>query len=309
MDGQDAGCLQDETGGEEGAGAMIGKAACRGAATIVNAIACGKGAAIGISLETDVHLELERAEGDIKVEGSTEGLELVVGCIRAVAAKAGHAQTRGIATIRSDIPISRGLKSSSAVTNAVTLAASRALDVDLADEALLDIAIDESIKAHVTVTGAFDDAAACFHGGVVVTDNVERRILRSNSVAEELEVVVHVPTRQIRKSEVDKSMFAHRRDRFEEALRLAVKGEYAAAIDLNSRLCSEILDVPNDIAEAARENGAYAAGITGTGPATVILCRHDRLRNVIDHIGPYEGEILRAKLNDTCSREVVPRLL
>jgi len=288
---------------------MIGTAACRGAATIVNAIACGKGAAIGITLETDVRLELERAEGDIIVEGASEGSELVVGCVRAVAAKAGNEGTGGRATIRSNIPISRGLKSSSAVTNAVTLAASRALGVELADESILDIAIDESIKARVTVTGAFDDAAACFHGGVVVTDNVGRRILKSDGVAEELEVVVHVPARQIRKSEVDKSMFAHRRDGFEEALRLAMKGEYAAAIDLNSRLCSEILDVPNDVAEAARESGAYAAGITGTGPATVILCRKDRLRDVMDHIGPYEGEILRARLNDTCSREVVPRLL
>jgi shikimate kinase len=288
---------------------MIGTAACRGAATIVNAIACGKGAAIGISLETNVHLKLEHAEGDITVEGSPEGMELVVACVRAVAAKAGYGETSGRATIRSNIPISRGLKSSSAATNAVALAASRAFGIDLTDEALLDIAIDESIKAYVTVTGAFDDAAACFHGGVVVTDNVGRRILKSDSVAEELEVVVHVPTRQIRKSEVDKGMFANHRDRFEDALRLAMKGEYAAAIDLNSMLCSEILDVPNDVAEAARENGAYAAGITGTGPATVILCRHDRLRDVIDHIEPYEGEILRAMLNDTCSREVIPRLL
>ncbi len=288
---------------------MIGTAACHGAATIVNAIACGRGAAIGITLETDVRLELQQGEGDLTVEGATEGARLVAGCASAVAMKGGHAGISGKAVIRSDIPISRGLKSSSAVTNAVTLAASRALGLELTDKALLDIAIDESIKAQVTVTGAFDDAAACFHGGIVVTDNTDRRILMSDRLDGDFEVIVHVPERQIRKSEVDKEKFASHRQRFEEALRLAMGGEYAAAIDLNSRLCSEILGVPNDVADAARASGAYAAGITGTGPATVVLCRSDRLQAVAESIQQFEGEIIRARLNHTCSREVVPRLL
>jgi shikimate kinase len=287
---------------------MIGKAACRGAATIVNAIACGKGAAMGITLETAVLLELELAEGVITVEGTTEGKELVAGCVRAVADEAGHEHVSGSAKVRSDIPISRGLKSSSAVTNGVTLAAARALGVDLGDEEILDIAIDESIKARVTVTGAFDDAAACFHGGVVVTDNVGRKILKSDSVAETLEVIVHVPERQIRKSAVDKEAFARHADAFEGALKSAMKGDYPAAMALNSRLCSEILDVTNEVAEAAVESGAYAASITGTGPATVALCRRDSVDEVLARIEPFGGEILRAGLNDTCSREVVPRL-
>ncbi|MDH3365144.1 MAG: shikimate kinase [Thermoplasmata archaeon] len=288
---------------------MIGTAACRGAATIVNAIACGKGAALGITLETDVRLELERAEGGISVEGAPEGDDLVAGCVRAVAAGSGHDMVNGKAIIKSNIPISRGLKSSSAATNAVTLAASRALGAGLTDEGLLDIAINESIKAHVTVTGAFDDATACFHGGIVITDNIKRRILKSGRVKENLEVVIHVPARQIRKSDVDKNEFAAHSEEFEEALRLAIRGEYGAAMDLNSRLSSDILDISNEVAESARKSGAYAAGITGTGPATVVLSRPDRLQEIMERMRVYEGEILRARLNDTCSREVVPRLL
>ena len=42
---------------------MIGRAACGGAATIVNAIATGKGAAFGITLEADAEVVLEPGKG------------------------------------------------------------------------------------------------------------------------------------------------------------------------------------------------------------------------------------------------------
>ena len=111
------------------------------------------------------------------------------------------------------------------------------------------------------------------------------------------------------KKKISKESIPKEISRFEEALILAMRGEYAAAMDLNSRLCSDILGVPNDVADAAKASGAYAAGITGTGPATVVLCSGDRLQAVTKGIQRFEGEILRAKLNHTCSREVVPRLL
>ena len=104
-------------------------------------------------------------------------------------------------------------------------------------------------------------------------------------------------------------MFAGHRSEFDEALRLALKGDYAEAMRLNSRLCSEILDVSNEVAESAMDSGAKAAGITGTGPATVILCRTDRAADIVGSIDDGGAEILRARLNNTCSREVVPRLL
>jgi shikimate kinase len=100
---------------------MIGKAACRGAATIVNAIATGRGAAFGISLETDALVELEQGPGEIVLRDSKEGRDLAAGCVRAVASKTSKKELKGEIRIRSEIPISRGLKSSSAVSNAVVL--------------------------------------------------------------------------------------------------------------------------------------------------------------------------------------------
>jgi shikimate kinase len=152
---------------------VIGKGACRGAATIVNAIATGKGAAFGITLEADAIVELERGKGDILLQGSDEGHDLVSSCVRAVASKAlGSSDVNGEVHVRSDIPISRGLKSSSAVSNAVVLAAARASGANLSDMEIVLTGIEESIRAGVTITGAFDDASACFFGGVAVTDNL-----------------------------------------------------------------------------------------------------------------------------------------
>ncbi|MEM0343175.1 MAG: shikimate kinase [Thermoplasmata archaeon] len=287
---------------------MIGRAACRGAATIVNAIATGKGAAFGISLETDVVAHLEPGRGDILTTEGDEGGNLVAGCVRAVASKAGK-EVHGRVTIRSEIPISRGLKSSSAVSNAVSLATARALDANLTDMELIMAGIEESIKAGVTITGAFDDAAACYLGGVVVTNNRSFTILGRGRMDPDLSVVIHVPERRITKASIKGLDFSPIRAKVEEAFDLAMKGSYMKAMELNSRAYAKVLDVPEDAAEAARRHGALAAGISGTGPATVALCSHTEASAVVRALEALGGAVLRARINETPAPEVVPRLL
>ena len=289
---------------------MIGKGACRGAATIVNAIATGKGAAFGITLEADAIVELERGKGDILLQGSDEGHDLVSGCVRAVASKAlGSSDVNGEVHVRSDIPISRGLKSSSAVSNAVVLAAARASGANLSDMEIVLTGIEESIRAGVTITGAFDDATACVFGGVAVTDNRSFTILHKGNLDPDLEMVLHVPERRISKSSVKGLDFSPIRKDVEKALELALKGEYLKAMEANSRAYAKVLDVSEDIAEIARNKGALAAGISGTGPATAIVCDRADLGAILKALQREEGTLLRAHVNDTPAREVVPRLL
>ncbi len=287
---------------------MIGRAACRGAATIVNAIPTGRGAAFGITLEIDAEVRILDAPG-FSLRGPEEGASLAEGCVRTALERAG-AEGRGAEVrVESEIPASRGLKSSSAFSNAVVLATFRAAGVEAADDLVLGIAIDESLKAGVTITGAFDDAAACYLGGAVVTDNRERRVIGRGTVDPSLAVVVHVPERRITKASVKGVDFGPVRPMVEEALELALAGEYAKAMELNSRACSEALGLDEDVAEFARANGAVASGLSGTGPATVSLARMEdaaRLRAAIER--RFEGAVLEARVNDTPAREVVPRL-
>lgn len=289
---------------------MIGRAACRGAATIVNAIATGKGAAFGITLEVDVLVELERGPGNVVLEGGAEGGDLAAGCVRAIAAKTlGTAEVSGEVHIKSEIPISRGLKSSSAVSNAVCLATSKALESKLSDMDIVLAGIEESIKAGVTITGAFDDASACYFGGVVVTDNRNFAILQRGNLDPDLEILLHVPGRKIAKASVKGLDFSPIRKDVEKAFELAMRGEYLKAMELNSRAYSKVLNVSEDIAELARRKGALAAGISGTGPATAVVCDRGSVGDVMRALQKEEGTVLVARINDTPAREVVPRLL
>jgi shikimate kinase len=288
---------------------MTGRAACRGAATIVNAIPTGLGAAFGITLEADAEVSLTET-GGFSYRGAPEGAELVEGCVNSVLERAGIGR-RGVSVrVESDIPPSRGLKSSSAVSNAVVLATARAADVELNDDEVLGLAITESLRAGVTVTGAFDDAAACLFGGAVVTDNRQRKILSRGKLGDSLSVVVHVPERRIEKCAVKALDFSPARGESEEAIRLALAGEYAKAIELNSRACARVLGLSEEVAEFARAKGALAAGISGTGPATVALVGKDLAKELARSMEcEFEGDVLVAQVNEAHAREVVPRLL
>jgi shikimate kinase len=281
-----------------------------GAATIVNAIPTGKGAAYGITLETDVEVQISDGNGGTNLLGPSEGYALVDGCLRRVLQMAGKAEAEARVRIVSDIPISRGLKSSSAVSNAVVMATARAAPVQLGDDEILRIGVDESLRAGVTVTGAFDDSAACFLGGVAITDNLERRIIKRGRIDGSLTVLVHIPEKRISKSSIKDLDLSDSRQEFEEAFSCALAGEYARAIEINSRACAKAFGLSEEVAQAARDAGAVAAGISGTGPATVVLLRRQDLsamKNLLE--SKAEGSIVHAELNETPAREVVPRLL
>jgi shikimate kinase len=288
---------------------MTIKAACRGAATIVNAIATGMGAAFGISIEADSSVSLSGSRTKLAYEGPKEGEDLVLGCVRAVGLASGRHVGTGTVRVESEIPISRGLKSSSAVSNAVVLASARALETDLEDLDLINLGIDESIKTGVTITGAFDDACACFLGGVVVTDNKARAILKRSTLDSDITVVLHVPDHMISKDSVKGLDYSPIKDKVREAVRLALRGEYFKAMEINSKAYARVLGLSEDVADAARAKGAIAAGISGTGPATAIIARRADSEAIVRGLDRFEGRLMRAEINETNAREVKPRLL
>jgi shikimate kinase len=101
-------------------------ALAHGAATIVNAIALGKGAAFGVDIWTKAEVELTSEAGFFSVQIDSDPNEntlLVEKTVIRVMQKFGLEKTFG-AKIRtqSNIPVARGLKSSSAAANATALA-------------------------------------------------------------------------------------------------------------------------------------------------------------------------------------------
>jgi shikimate kinase len=118
----------------------------------------GKGAAYGIGLKTTAVVKITDKPGSfsVKIAGDeTENTRLAECCVQKVLERYKLDSVYGAEiTTESDIPISRGLKSSSAASNAITLAAHSALHKEYSDMDIISIGIEASIQAGVTITGA-----------------------------------------------------------------------------------------------------------------------------------------------------------
>ncbi|MDH4122863.1 MAG: shikimate kinase [Thermoplasmata archaeon] len=288
-----------------------GIASSRGAISILNAIPTGTGAAMGITLQTDAEVIVEEGESkiDVFLEEREENNLLARECIRGLFAQCKETIGKITVKTKSTIPVSRGLKSSSAAANAITLAAARAIDANINDIDMIKLGVEAAKRAKVTVTGAFDDATACYFGGIAVTDNSEMKILnRSESPSHEIRVIIHVPKWRIRKRGISQRTFSLLRKEFEKAERLVRKGDFFTALTLNGELVARSLDIDNSVAEAALRKGAIAAGISGTGPATAILTKGKSFNDVLDAVSCDDSAVIVASLNNTPAPEVKPRL-
>ena len=264
-----------------------GKGVSHGAATIVNAIATGKGAAFGINLRTWAEVRLnDSSQVDVTIEGfKGEPTRLVENCFRTVADKLSPGERLGAEIVtRSEIPVSRGLKSSSAAANAVIMATLDALDETIELMYAIRLGAKCAIEAGVSVTGAFDDACASWLGGAVVTDNRKNGLLKREPMDPNLKVVIHVPPFQTRKADLPRSRISAVADIAEMAFQMALGGDYLGAMKLNGLCYASALKVDQDIAFRALELGARSAGLSGTGPATAILVDSDKLEKFLSDI-------------------------
>jgi len=146
------------------------QAIAHGAATIVNAIVLGRGVAIGLDLWTKAEVKLTNEAKIVTGTISSDPEEKTTLIEKTVARVFRHfsveKQFGAKVTTSSNIPIARGLKSSSAAANAVALATVAALAKELDDLSVINLGVDAAFDSKVTVTGAFDDACASYFGGV-----------------------------------------------------------------------------------------------------------------------------------------------
>jgi shikimate kinase len=204
----------------------------------------------------------------------------------------------------SNIPIARGLKSSSAAGNAIALATVVALNKNLEDLTVVNLGVDGALDAKVTITGAFDDACASYFGGVVVTDNLKRRLVKRVELAENLAVLFYVPAEKAYTASSDVRRMKEVASLVKIAYREALKGNYWAALTLNGLIYSSALRYNSSIAVDALMAGALAAGLSGTGPAVTAIVSEEKKDFVKEALQAYEGEILEARVNHEKARVV-----
>jgi shikimate kinase len=284
---------------------MRGKAYAPGSGTLVNAIATGKGAAYAIDLKVwaDVHLNHSGT-----VEGRIRGGEggdpsLIERCVQRVLERFGGEYGATVET-RSEVPISRGLSSSSAASNAAVLATLEALGEEMEDLDIVRLAIDCSREVGVTITGALDDASASYFGGVTVTDNREGVVLSRSRLPDGLEVLIYVP----QESSPTAAAPVERMRLFREEVALAhgraMEGNFTGAMILNGLIYCAALGYSPLPAVLALEGGALGAGLSGTGTAFTALCSTEAVDEVREAWETLDGDLIRTRPNHEGARRM-----
>ncbi len=274
--------------------------------TIINAIATGKGSAFGIDLEVKATVELID-DGENKITGLIKDntsfkSRLMETCVKNVLDYFEVNYSAKVYT-RTRIPIKSGLSSSSATSNAIVMATIDALEEKLDDKLILDLAIKSSFDENLTITGAYDDATASYYGGITITDNLNRKIIKKDifknesnkNIEEDIDVIITIPNLT---KNVNVSKMKLLKNYVELAFEQCLNGKYYDALFLNGILYASALNFPTDIPITALEYGALTSGLSGTGPSYVTLCYKEDTEKIINQLNKY-GKIIISKLNNS----------
>lgn len=270
-----------------------------GAGTIINAIAIWKGSAFAIDLKTVSEVEFsDRYKG---IKGSISGggdTRLIERCAEIVLERFELKGKLGARiSTESEVPIARGLKSSSAAANATILAALSALGEESSPLDAIKLGVQAAKEAGVTITGAFDDACASFLGGIVITDNRKNILLKRVEYASI--ALIYVPEKLAFTEDVDVARASTIAPFVEIAYDLALKGEFEKAMTLNGLLyCSALGCDPAPIIRAL-ESGARAASLSGKGPAVIALASEDEAESIRKAWRGLRGRIITSHVNNT----------
>ncbi|MHB8565784.1 MAG: shikimate kinase [Nitrososphaerales archaeon] len=263
------------------------------AVSVVNALATGKGSAIGIDIECRVSAELKESvrKNGIVIESEIEDPHnLIVTSSRLALKHLGTNIPNGFSLmlkIDSKIPQAVGLKSSSAVSIAVVDAVFKLTGRNFNSKQILDVSCKASKVSRASLTGAYDDAAACLLGGLVSTNNTKFEMLKHTRVPDQLgsAILILIPKGEKRlTSSVDRSSYSNFKKESMKAFEYALKGHIAQAMLLNSMIqCSVLAYSFLPISDALME-GASAAGISGKGPAVAAFCRSKKTISRVRHV-------------------------
>jgi len=257
--------------------AVIGTGQAHGACSLLHAAGTGYGASIALDLPIIVKA-LDRP--------SKRQLEDSDGVLPAVVeawVSNGLALPEGLEAndihwaVASKIPQNRGLKSSAALSVAGIKALCEATNTDLSDFEIVSLSSQAQVNAGVSITGSIDDSWACLTKGWRLinanAEDIESGVVMSGPGPNPDDWIVLIAARDERKARPELENFAPLFQEFEKALIALQQGELLNCLTINGRaVCSVTNDLQGRrIANDAFINGARASGVTGSGPAVVII--------------------------------------
>jgi shikimate kinase len=272
------------------------KSTVHGAISIVNAIATGKGATLGIGLKTETIIKTTSGTGILlESKNKTISSRLVNRVVEKVIPKKILDSTGLKISIKSEIPTGYGLKSSSAISSGVAMACAKLFRPKWDDLQVLLAGVDASIETKVSITGAYDDACGCYYGGFAVTDNYKRKLIKSEKGPRNLTSVIFIPKSRKRgkiKNLKNLSLV------FDQAWRLAEHSDYWNAMILNGLATSTILNSDPKIITKLIERGALGASISGNGPSIAAVVKKGDEQNIKKVFSSHQGRTIISEINN-----------
>ncbi len=272
------------------------KATVHGAISIVSAIASGKGAALGITPKVEVIMESIPGSGiSIKSDSRSLSSRLITRTIEKIVSKKQLSETKLNLLLNSEIPTGYGLKSSSAISSVVALAAAKLFKQKIDDSKILLAGVNASIETKVSLTGAYDDACACYYGGFMVTDNYKRKIISSKKAPTNLKVVIFIPKSR-KRGNIKKLKTLN--TVFERAWNFAKNEDYWNAMILNGFATSSILNSDPKLITQLVEKGAIGASISGNGPSVAVVTKQSNISRIKKVFSSLEGRVTVTQINN-----------
>ena len=267
-----------------------------GAISIVNAIATGKGATLGV--DTFVETKLVKKEGtgiQITSENKTISSRLINQIIKNMIPAKILEKNRLELDFRSNIPTGYGLKSSSAISSAVALSCAKAFGKKISDEEVLQLGAKTSIQTKVSITGAYDDACACHFGGFNVTNNLKMKLIHRELAPKDLQVIIFLPKSRKRGNLKRLKEF---NNAFEKSWEFAEKSDYWNAAILNGIATTSILNSEPKLIMNLMDKGAYCATISGNGPSIIAIIDKKHKTKIMKEFSRLEGKVMTANINN-----------
>ena len=280
---------------------MRGVGTATAAFTIVNALPTGIGCALGLGLAAvaDVHLPSDdpNAPSGLRIPSANRTPLVETAAQVAFSRFLPRPPDSAELTVRSEIPVARGLKSSSAVASAIVLAVAQAAGIKAPPLEVAHLSAEIGRTCGVSATGAFDDALAGLGPGFCLTDNRSERLLGSSDAGTDWGAAVLVPPGSHGLSPSWLPEFVREAGPAAQAVDLARRGEYWAAMEVNSDLVERVMGYEYASVRAElRAEGALGAGVSGLGPALVAVAPRPRLPRLLGLLARLPGEHLQVAI-------------
>ncbi len=241
----------------------------------------------GLALKLYLKVLLAPAEdGDLTLEysGATperfplESSNLILESIRFAARQLEVPEPKGHVRVESDIPIGVGLGSSAAAVIAGLLLGAR--------HAGRDVSADEILRWAEKIEGHIDNAAAAYHGGLVLAlcNNMERVVCQRADFPESIRLVIATPEKMVPTHEARQVLPAayDRADVLHTLQRIAILAAtcFSGNFDLFPELFDDRLHQPYrkklvpgmERCLRLRHDGLLGVAISGSGSSVIAFC-------------------------------------